>query len=241
MQIEGKNSVLEALYANKRFDRLLIQKGLNSSKQVNKLFDLARERNIKYEIVGKYELDKLSKTKNHQGVIAIVSDYDYCLIDDILQKADALNKDALIVILDGIEDPFNFGNIIRTCECAGVDGIIIPKHRACGINETVAKVSAGAINHMLISRVSNINDAINKLKAEGFWVFGTAMDGKEAKTLDLTGKIAIIIGNEGNGMHELTRKNCDDMIAIKMRGQLNSLNAGVATGIVLFQALEQRP
>lgn len=241
MQIEGKNSVLEALYANKKIERIYIQKGINSGKQVNKIFDLAKEKGIRYEIVSKFELDKMSKTRNHQGVIGKVADYDYCLIDDIIAHADQQHHDALIVILDGIEDPFNFGNIIRTCECAGVDGIIIPQHRACGVNETVAKVSAGAINHILISRVANINDAINKLKSDGFWVFGTAMDGKEAKTLDLTGKIAIVIGNEGCGMHELTRKYCDDMIAIKMRGKLNSLNAGVATGIVLFQALEQRP
>ena len=240
MQIEGKNSVLEALYAQKKIDRICIQKGNINSKQINIILDLAKRSGVRYEFVYRNQLDKMSRTKNHQGVIAIVADYEYCYIDDIIRSAEQKGKDAFVVILDGIEDPYNFGSIIRTCECAGVDGIIIPEHRACGVNETVVKVSAGAINHMLISRVANINDAIKKLKAEGFWVFGTAMDGKEAKTLDLTGKIAIVIGNEGNGMHELSRKNCDDIIAIKMRGKLNSLNAGVATGIVLFQALEQR-
>lgn len=240
MQIEGKNSVLEALYAKKRIDKVYLQRGIINSKQINIILDLAKKNGVRYEFVYKNQLDKMSKTKNHQGVIAKVADYEYCYIDDIIKSAEQKGKDALIVILDGIEDPYNLGSIIRTCECAGVDGIIIPEHRACSVNETVVKVSAGAINHMLISRVVNINDAINKLKAEGFWVYGTAMDGKEAKTLDLRGKIAIVIGNEGNGMHELSRKNCDDMIAIKMRGKLNSLNAGVATGIVLFQALEQR-
>ncbi len=240
MQIEGKNSVLEALYAKKRIDKIYIQGGSINSKQINIILDLAKRNGIRYEFVYKNQLDKMSRTKNHQGVIAKIADYQYCYIDDIIKKAESQNKNAFIVVLDGIEDPYNFGSIIRTCECAGVDGIIIPEHRACGVNETVVKVSAGAINHMLISKVANINDAINKLKAEGFWVFGTAMDGKEAKSLDLRGKIAIVIGNEGNGMHELTRRNCDDIIAIKMRGKLNSLNAGVATGIVLFQALEQR-
>jgi len=240
MQIEGKNSVLEALYANKTFDKIYFQKGLGESKHIKPIFELARQKNIRYDFIAKFQLDKMSKTKNHQGVIASISNFDYCFIDDILQKANDENKDALLVILDSIEDPYNLGSIIRTCECAGVDGIIIPKNRACGINETVVKVSAGAVNHVKIARVPNLTEAMKKLKSEGFWIFGTAMDGKEAKTLDLSGKIAIVIGNEGNGMHDLVRQNCDDVIAIKMKGKLNSLNAGVATGIVLFQALEQR-
>lgn len=240
MQIEGKNSVLEALYAKKKVKIIYLQKEILHSKQLTKITELAKQNNVHIELMPKKQLDKMSQSRNHQGVIAIIADYEYCLIDDIIDATNQNNKDALIVILDGIEDPHNLGSIIRTCECAGVDGIIIPERRACGVNETVVKVSAGAVNHVMISRVQNINDAIKKLKSEGFWVFGTAMNGKEAKTLDLTGKIAIVIGNEGNGMHELTTKNCDDIIGIKMRGKLNSLNAGVATGIVLFQALEQR-
>ena len=145
-----------------------------------------------------------------------------------------------IVLLDSIEDPHNLGSIIRTCECAGVDGIVIPKHRACEVNETVFKTSAGAVNHVKIAQVGSLNDAIEKMKDNGYFVFATAMDGELAKNTNLKGKIGIVIGNEGSGVHKLTRQICDGTLKIEMRGKLNSLNASVACGIIVFQALEQR-
>lgn len=230
MQIEGRNSILEAMYVNKKIDIIYLQQGLN----FDEIESLAKKRGIKVVRVSKIELQKMSKTPKPQGVIAKMQDFEYCSIDDIIKD------DGFVVLLDSIEDPHNLGSIIRTCECAGVDGIIIPKHRSAEVNETVVKTSAGAVNHMKIAKVGSLNDAIEYLQKCGYFVFATAMDGELCKDTNLKGKIGIVIGNEGNGVHRLTRQKCDGTLRIQMRGKLNSLNASVACGIILFQALEQR-
>lgn len=230
MLIEGKNSVLEALRTQKSIEKIMLMNTPSNKEVVN----LARKQNVALEFTDRRALDSLSKTPNHQGVVARVQDFQYCAVDDMLRD------DGLIVLLDSIEDPHNLGSIIRTCECAGVDGVIIPKHRSAQVNETVIKTSAGAVNHMKIARVGSINDAIDYLKSQGYFVFATAMDGELAKSTNLKGKIGIVIGNEGSGVHKLTREKCDGTLRIEMYGNLNSLNASVACGIILFQALDQR-
>lgn len=230
MLIEGKNSVAEALRVGKNFKKLWVME-TNSTKD---LIAAAKTKGIKVEIVKKDVLEKMSRTPNHQGLIAEIEDFVYAPIEDLIRD------DGLIVLLDCIEDPHNLGSIIRTCECAGVDGVVIPKNRSAQVNETVVKTSAGAVNHLKISRVTSINDAIEFLKLQGYFVFATAMDGELAKKTNLKGKIALVIGNEGKGVHRLTRELCDGTLRIEMYGKLNSLNASVACGIILFQALEQR-
>lgn len=230
MLIEGKNSVIEALNVKKKISKIYLQE-LNSTKDI---LQKAKQQGVKVEIVQKQVLDKMSKTPNHQGVIAEVEDYKYYAIDDLIKD------DGLIVLLDSIEDPHNLGSIIRTCECAGVDGVVIPKHRSAQVNETVVKTSAGAVNHIKIAKVNSINDAIEYLKKQGYFVFATAMDGELASKTNLKGKIGLVIGNEGSGVHRLTRQLCDGTLRIEMYGKLNSLNASVACGIILFQTLEQR-
>ncbi len=231
MQIEGKNSVLEALRVGKKFESLLILQG---SKSCGEIEQLAAAKKIGIKYVPKQKLDDISKTHKHQGVIAYIEGFKYVPLESLFKD------DGFVVLLDSIEDPHNLGSIIRTCECAGVDGIVIPKHRACEVNETVFKTSAGAVNHVKIAQVGSLNDAIEKMKDNGYFVFATAMDGELAKNTNLKGKIGIVIGNEGSGVHKLTRQICDGTLKIEMRGKLNSLNASVACGIIVFQALEQR-
>ena len=186
-------------------------------------------------------MDEMAQTNNYQGVIALVPPYEYCDVEDILDYAKNVNEDPFIIILDGIEDPHNLGSIIRTAETAGVHGIIIPKRRAAAVNSTVNKASAGAVEHMRIARVTNINDTIQFLKKEGIWICGTDIStDKYYYNQDLTGPLAIVIGNEGKGISEKTKRNCDFLIKIPMKGKVSSLNAGVSTGIVVFEALKQR-
>ena len=230
MLIEGKNSVAEALRVGKKFKKLWAMQ-TNSTKP---LIELAQKNGVRVELTKKDVLDKMARTPNHQGLIAEIEDFAYAKIDELVKD------DGLIVLLDSIEDPHNLGSIIRTCECAGVDGVVIPKNRSAQVNETVVKTSAGAVNHLKIAKVTSINDAIEFLKSQGYFVFATAMDGELAKNTNLKGKIALVIGNEGKGVHRLTRELCDGTLRIEMYGKLNSLNASVACGIILFQTLEQR-
>lgn len=187
------------------------------------------------------KLNQIAQTENNQGVIAIVPPYDYCEVEDILEVAKKRQEEAFILILDGIEDPHNLGSIIRTAETAGVHGIIIPKRRACGVNSTVSKVSAGAVQHMKIARVNNINETIKFLKQNDIWICGT--DG-QAKTYyfqqDFKMPIAIVIGSEGYGMSRLVKENCDFLVKIPMKGKITSLNASVSAGIVMYEATRQR-
>ncbi len=238
--VEGRNSVLELLESGKDINKIFIESGEKQG-SINKIIAVAKQRKIIITVLDKLKFRQIAQTNNPQGVIAIVPPFDYCDIYDIIDEAKSKNEDAFILILDGIEDPHNLGSIIRTAETAGVHGVIIPKRRAVAVNSTVNKVSAGAVEHMKIARVNNINDAINTLKKEGIWICGTdANSNKYYYNQDLTGPIAIVIGSEGFGINKLTKQNCDFLIKIPMQGKITSLNASVSTGIVIYEAVKQR-
>ncbi|MBP3766492.1 MAG: 23S rRNA (guanosine(2251)-2'-O)-methyltransferase RlmB [Bacilli bacterium] len=230
MYIYGKNVVKSALESNTKINKIFLSKSFDDQDILNGL----KKTNLKFNIRQNYEMDKMVDAM-HQGVILDVEDYKYA----DLSVLDNL-EDALIVMLDHIEDPHNFGAIIRTCEAAGVDAIIIPKDRACDVNSTVIKTSTGTINNMNIIRVTNLNQTIKYLKDNGYWIVGTDMEGTDYSKIDYKGKTCIIIGNEGKGISELVEKNCDFIASIPMYGKVNSLNASVATAIVIFEAVKAR-
>lgn len=239
-QVEGRNAVLELIESGKDINKIYIEKGEKQG-SINKILQKANERKILVTEIDKQKFRQMSQTPNAQGIIAIVPPFDYCDVYDIIDLAKEKNEDPFILILDGIEDPHNLGSIIRTAETAGVHGIIIPKRRAASVNSTVNKVSAGAVEHMKIARVNNINETINTLKKEGIWICGTDMDtNKYYYNQDLTGPLAIVIGSEGFGMSRLVKENCDFLIKIPMKGKITSLNASVSAGIVVYEAVKQR-
>ena len=239
-QIEGRNAVLELLESNKDINKIYIQAGERKG-SINKIIAMAKEKRVVIVEKDKKQMDMLAGTQNYQGVIAIVPPYEYAEVEDILDVAKEKSEDPFILILDSIEDTHNLGAIIRTAETAGVHGIIIPKRRAAGVNSTVSKVASGALSHIKIARVNNLNDTINKLKENGVWICGTALDAKEYYyNQDLKGPLAIVIGNEGKGMSDLVKKNCDFLVKIPMKGKTQSLNASVSTGIIVYEALKQR-
>ena len=239
-QIEGRNSVIELLESKKDINKIFVTKGERHG-SINKILAMAKERNVIIVEKDKKQMAQMAQTPNHQGVIAIVPPFEYCEIEDILENAKIKNEDPFILILDGIEDPHNLGSIIRTAETAGVHGIIIPKRRAASVNSTVSKVSAGAVEHIKIARVTNISDSIQKLKDNGLWICGTDIDAKNYYyDQDLKGPLGIVIGNEGKGMSEKVKKNCDFLVKIPMKGKVTSLNASVSAGIVVYEAVKQR-
>lgn len=230
MYVYGKNVVKEILKKNEKINKAYIYKNFNDENIISEL----QKRKISIKYMEKYELDKLANGVN-QGIIVSVPDFKYASLDDLLVK-----DNPLIVILDHLEDPHNLGAIIRTCEAAGVDGIIIPKDRSVEVNATVIKVSAGAINNIKISMVTNLSRTIKELKEKGFWIVGTDMIGTNYDNIDYKGKTAIIIGNEGSGMSRIIKESCDFIATIPMSGKINSLNASVAAGIVIFEAVKSR-
>ena len=239
-QVEGRNSVLELLESGKDVNKIFITRGEKHG-SIHKIIAKAKERKIIIVEKDKNQMKELAQTENYQGVIAIVPPFDYCEIEDIIEDAKDKNEDPFVIILDGIEDPHNLGSIIRTAETAGVHGIIIPKRRAASVNSTVNKASAGAVEHMKIARVNNITDAINKLKEEGLWICGTDISTNTYYyNQDLKGPLGIVIGNEGQGMSEKVKKNCDFLVKIPMKGKITSLNAAVSTGIIVYEVVKQR-
>ena len=230
MLVFGKNVALEYLNSDKKIYKAYIQNNFNDYDLINKV----KHKNIKFQTLTKFDMDK-KVSGLHQGIIFDVEDYRYADIYDIMSE-----KDSLIVMLDHIEDPHNFGAIIRSCEAAGVDGIIIPADRSVEVNSTVIKTSVGTTEKMKIARVTNLNSTIKLLKDKGYWIFGTDMYGTDYTKLDYKGKTCIICGNEGNGMSKLVRENCDFIASIPMQGEVNSLNASVATAIIVFEAIKQR-
>ena len=239
-QVEGRNAVLELLESGKDINKIFVEKGEKHG-SIHKIIAIAKERRIIIVEKEKRQMQEMAQNQNYQGVIAIVPPFEYCEIEDILEEAENKNEDPFVLILDGIEDPHNLGSIIRTAETAGAHGIIIPKRRAAAVNSTVAKTSVGAVEYMKIARVTNISDAIDKLKRAGLWICGTDISTeKYYYNQDLTGPIGIVIGNEGNGMSEKVRKNCDFLVKIPMKGKVTSLNASVSTGIVVYEAVKQR-
>lgn len=239
-QVEGRNAVIELLESGKDINKIFITKGEKHG-SIHKIIAMAKENRVIIVEKEKKQMEEMAQTQNFQGVIAMVPPFEYCEVEDILQEARNKQEDPFILILDGIEDPHNLGSIIRTAETAGVHGIIIPKRRAATVNSTVNKVSAGAVQHMKVARVTNISDAIENLKKEGLWICGTDINTSTYYyDQDLTGSIGIVIGNEGNGISQKVKKNCDFLVKIPMKGKVTSLNASVSTGIVVYEAVKQR-
>lgn len=238
--IEGRNGVMEALKSDKSIESIVVSKG-NINGSLNAIIAMAKEKKIVIKEVDRKKLDAMSQTENHQGIIAKVTPYKYCEMDDILNESKNRSEDPFILILDEIEDPHNFGAIIRTAEISGVHGIIIPKRRNVGVTPVVYKTSAGAVEHMKIAKVTNINSAIDLLKKSGVWIYGADMHGeKYCFDTNLKGAIALVIGSEGKGISKLTKEKCDVLVKIPMKGKVNSLNASVAGGILMYEALKQR-
>lgn len=238
--IEGRNAVIEALRAGTAIDKIYLAKG-ETDKTLGHIASKARAAGVVVVEADRRKLDAMSRTHAHQGVIALAAVREYVTVESILQTAADRGEAPLLVICDEISDPHNLGAILRTAECAGAHGVIIPKRRSVGLTATVAKASAGAVEYMKVARVTNINTAIAELKDKGVWVFGTAAEGSiPMYKADLTVPAAIVIGNEGEGLSQLVRKNCDVMVSIPMKGKISSLNASAAASILLYEAVRQR-
>ena len=236
--IYGRNPVKELIMADKTINKIYIQKGL---KDLLEIKNEAIKRKIVVVDSDKYKLDKLSGNKTHQGIIASYTEYTYYDVEDILDYAESRQEDAIVIILDKIEDPHNLGAIIRTAECMGAHGIVIAKRNACPVTDTVEKVAAGACSYMRVARVANITETIKKLKDHGLWIYGLDMDGK-SNIYDymLTGNIGIVVGNEGDGMSRLVKENCDEILKIPMSGSINSLNASASAAMTIYEVIRQR-
>ena len=236
MLIEGRNNVEQALNGNSTIDKILISPNLRDQNLVERI----KKSGVTYQFVDKVALDKISKSKNHQGVVAYVTNYQYFDLKEVVEGAYAQGKQPLLLILDGVEDPHNLGNIIRTAECMGVDGIILPKNRSVTVNDTAMRVSQGAASNVQICKVVNINQEIQRLKDKGFWIYGVELGGVEISKVNLKGPTALVMGSEGKGIHQLTRKLVDGIVTIRMHGKVNSLNVGSATAIALYEVNRQR-
>ena len=237
--IEGRNAVLEALKSERPIDRLFVLDGCQDG-PVNTIKREAKKRDIMIRFVAKERLDQLSETGKHQGVLAYVAAYEYAEVSDLLQAARDKGEDPFLLLLDGIEDPHNLGAILRTANQAGAHGVIIPKNRAVGLTATVAKASAGAINYTPVAKVTNLVRCMEELKKEGLWFVCADMDGETMYRQNLKGPIGLVIGSEGGGVSRLVRENCDLTASIPMKGQIDSLNASVAAGILCYEILRQR-
>lgn len=239
-QLEGRNALQEALKSGRTIDKVFVAAG-DTDRALQRLAAQAKEAGAVVVPVDRRKLDAMSATRAHQGIIALAAAHVYYTIDDILAEAAGRGEAPLIVICDELSDPHNLGAILRSAECAGAHGVIIPKRRSVGLTATVAKASAGAVEYMKVARVTNISSAIAELKERGVWVFGTAAEGSiPMYQADLTGPVAIVIGSEGDGMSQLVRKNCDVMVHIPMKGKISSLNASAAASILLYEAVRQR-
>jgi len=238
--IEGRNAVLEALRAERSVDRVMIQDGVKEGAIGSIIREVKKHPETKLEFVQKKKLDDLSETGRHQGVIAWTAAYDYSSVEDILARAREKGEDPFIFILDGIEDPHNLGAIIRTANLCGAHGVIIRLNRAVGLTAIVSKASAGALNYTPVAKVTNISSTIDALKKEGLWFVCADMGGETMYRLNLKGPIGLVIGNEGKGVSELVRKNCDMIASIPMFGDIDSLNASVAAGVLAYEIVRQR-
>ena len=237
--IEGRNAVIEAFRAGKTIDKLYVQDGLKDG-PIQTILREAKKRDVKVNFVEKDRLNGMSATGHHQGVIAIAASYSYAEVEDILAKAAEKGEPPFIIILDGVEDPYNLGAIVRTANQAGAHGVIIPKNRAVGLTASVARTSAGALNYTPVAKVTNIARTMEDLKKQGLWFVCADMDGTVMYDLDLTGPIGLVIGNEGSGVSERVKKNCDFIASIPMKGEIDSLNASVAAGILSYEIVRQR-
>ena len=239
LKIEGRNPVIEAYRSGKTIDKLFVLDGCQDG-PVKTITREARKQHTIISYVSKERLDQLSETHHHQGVIAIAAAYDYATVDDILDKAREKGEAPFVFLLDGIEDPHNLGAIIRTANLAGAHGVIIPKHRAVGLTATVARTSAGALNFTPVAKVTNLSATMDELKKEGLWFVCADMKGEIMYRQNLTGPIGLVIGNEGEGVSRLVREKCDFTASIPMKGDIDSLNASVAAGVLAYEIVRQR-
>lgn len=237
--IEGRQPVIEFLKAGHPVNKVLIAKG-NTHRALQQITALAKEQGAAVQEVSKEQLDRMSSTGNHQGVIAQIAAVEYAELDDLLSAPRDPEWDPFLLVLDGLQDPHNLGSILRSAEAARVSGVIIPKRRAVGVTPVVAKVSAGALSYVPVARVVNIARTIEQLKEAGFWVVGADMDGEPCYSQNLKGPVALVIGSEGEGLSRLVKENCDFLTRIPMLGQINSLNAGVAAAVLMFEVVRQR-
>ena len=238
--IEGRNAVLEALRAGRTVDKVYLASG-STDRALDRIAALAKQAGAVVVSADRRKLDAMSATGTHQGVIAAVAAHTYCTLEALLDTAKQRNEAPLLVLCDELADPHNLGAIIRTAECAGAHGVIIPKRRSAGLTAVVAKTSAGAVSHLPVARVANLPSLLQRLKEEGLWIFGSAADGTTSLyAADLKGPAALVIGSEGSGMSRLVSETCDFLVRIPMRGKLNSLNASAAAAILLYEALRQR-
>lgn len=237
--ISGRNPVSEAIRSGRPIDKIMVARGEKSGAVIG-ILAKAKDKQIPVKEVDRTKLDYLTGNSNHQGIAAFAAVKDYCTVDDIFDYAESLDEPPFIVVLDEIEDPHNLGAIIRTAECAGVHGVIIPKRRSAGLSYVVGKASAGAVEYMRVARVTNIASLLDELKQRGVWVYGADMNGEDYTKCDLSGACAIVIGNEGKGMSRLVREKCDVIVSLPMKGKINSLNASVAAGILMYHAAKGR-
>lgn len=235
MKITGRNAVYEALKSDATIDKVLVENGLRDGES-KKLLSVLKENSIKVTFADRQILEKECGTRSHQGFVAYTSEYKYYELEDIVSG----EGDLFLVLLDGIEDPHNLGSILRVCECAAVDGVVITKHRSACVNETVMRTSMGAANNCKVARVTNLNSAIDFLKSKNVWVTAIELGGENIYKADFSGRIALVIGGEDTGVNKLTQKKCDRVASIPMKGKINSLNASVACGVAVFEALRKR-
>lgn len=238
-KVLGRNPVLEAIRSGRSIDKILIKKGRYEG-SIASIVRKAKEKNIIIQQVEKQKLDHIAEGENHQGIIAFVSAYDYVSVSDILKSASDKGEPPFVIICDKITDPHNLGAIIRTANCVGAHGVIIPKRNSVGLNSVVAKTSAGAVEYTPVAKVTNIASLIDELKSEGLWIAAADMDGDVMYNADLTGALALVIGSEGEGISRLVKEKCDFTVSIPMNGDINSLNASVAASVLMYEALRQR-
>ncbi len=235
--LAGRNPIREALRSDRDIEKLMVQRG-ELSGSAREIVAMARERRVIVQEVDKSRLDAI--TPHHQGLLAFASAYKYASVDEIFKTAEERNEAPFIVLLDGITDPHNLGAVIRTAECAGAHGVIVPERRSVGLTPAAVKASAGAVEHVPVARVTNLNRTIEELKKRGVWVYALTMDGEDYTSVDFKGGVALVVGAEGEGVSRLTLENCDRRVSLPMRGQIESLNASVAAGIVMYRVLESR-
>lgn len=239
LKIEGRNAVLEAFRSGKPIDKLFVLDGCKDG-PIQTIVREAKKHDTIIQFVAKERLEQLSEVGRHQGVIAMAAAYEYATVEDILENARQKGEPPFLILLDNIEDPHNLGAIIRTANLAGAHGVIIPKRRAVGLTGTVARTSAGAINYTPVAKVTNLSNTMKELKKEGLWFVCADMDGTTMYDLDLRGPIGLVVGNEGEGVSKLVKENCDFVASIPMKGDIDSLNASVATGVLAYEIVRQR-
>ena len=239
--IYGRNSVKEAIKANRNISSIFVDKNIKMQKgSITQILSLAKDKKIPIKTLESKALDVKANLGNHQGILAIVEEYKYANVEEILHLAKEKNEPPFLVVADGIEDPHNLGAIIRTAECAGAHGVLIPKHNCCGITSTVEKVAVGALEYMKVARVTNLARTLENLKKCGIWIYCADMDGQAYYSCDFSGPVALVVGSEGKGVRPLIKKHCDFVVSLPLLGHISSLNASVASGILMYEISKSR-